>query len=72
MDKHMRRHQMEKKSVLLALCAGNAPVTREFASQRPVTQSFDIFFELCLNKRIEKTIVRLVVWDAIALIMKSL
>ena len=39
------RHQMETFSVLLALCA----VTSEFPSQRPVTQSFDGFFILCLE-----------------------
>ena len=39
---------------LLALCAGNSPATGEFPSQRPVTQSFDIFFDLCLNKRLSK------------------
>ena len=38
-------------SVLLALCAGNSLVTGEFHSQRPVTRSFDVFFDLCLNKR---------------------
>ena len=31
------RHQMETFSALLALCAGNAPVTGEFPAQRPVT-----------------------------------
>ena len=36
------RHQMETFSALLALCAGNSPVTGEFPSQRPVTRSFDI------------------------------
>ena len=35
---------METFSALLALCAGNSPVTGEFPSQRPVTRSFDIFF----------------------------
>ena len=34
---------METFSVLLALCAGNSPNTDEFLSQRPVTQSFDVF-----------------------------
>ena len=34
---------METFSALLALCAGNSPVTGEFSSQRPVTQSFDVF-----------------------------
>ena len=44
------RHQMETFSALLAFCAGNSPVPGEFPSQRPVTRSFDIFFNLCLNK----------------------
>ena len=36
------RHQMKTFSVLLALCAGNSPVTGEFPSLRPVTQSSDL------------------------------
>ena len=32
----------------------NSPVTCEFPWQRPVTRSFDIFFLLCLNKRLNK------------------
>ena len=40
---------MEKFSVLLALCAGNSPVTGEFPAQRPVARSFDVFFDLRLN-----------------------
>ena len=40
------RHQMEKFSVLLDLCVGNSPVTGEFPAQRPVTRSFDVFFDL--------------------------
>ena len=48
------RHQMETFSALLAFCAGNSPVTGEFAAQRPVTQSFDVFFDLGLNKRLSK------------------
>ena len=48
------RHQMETFSALLALCAGNSPVTGEFPAQRPVTRSFDIFFDLHLNKRLSK------------------
>ena len=31
-----------KISALLALCAGNSPVTGEFLAQRPVTPSFDV------------------------------
>ena len=48
------RHQMETFSVLLAICAGNSPVNGEFPAQRPVTRSFDIFFDLRLNKRLSK------------------
>ena len=48
------RHQMETFSMLLALCAGNSLVTGEFPAQRPVTQSFDVFFDLCLNKQLSK------------------
>ena len=45
---------METFSALLALCAGNSPVTGEFPAQRPVTPSFDVFFDLRLNKRLSK------------------
>ena len=48
------RHQMETFSALLAICAGNSPVTGEFPAQRPVTRSFDVFFYLRLNKRLSK------------------
>ena len=41
-------------SALLAVRAGNSPVTSEFPTQRPVTRSFDVFFDLCLNKRLSK------------------
>ena len=47
-------HQMETFSVLLALRVGNSPVTGEFPSQRPVTRNFNVFFDLCLNKRLSK------------------
>ena len=43
------RHQMETFSAILALCAGNSPVTGEFPTQRPVTRSFDVFFDLRLE-----------------------
>ena len=33
---------------------GNSPVIGEFPSQRPVTRSFDVFFDLRLNKRLSK------------------
>ena len=48
------RHQMETFSMLLVLCTGNSHVTGEFAAQRPVTRSFDVFFDLHLNKRLSK------------------
>ena len=54
---------METFSVLLDICAGDstffftslfwlANSNREFPSQRPVTRSFDVFFNMCLNKRL--------------------
>ena len=45
------RHQMETFSALLTICAGNPG---EFLVQRPVTRSFDVFFDLRLNKRLSK------------------
>ena len=45
---------METFSELLALCPGNSPVTGEFPAQRPVTRSFDVFFDLRLKKRLSK------------------
>ena len=48
------RHQMESFSALLTICAGKSPVPGEFPTQRPVTWSFDIFFDLRLNKRLSK------------------
>ena len=47
-------HQMETFSVLLAICAGNSPVPGEFPAQRPVTRSFDVFFDLRTNRRLSK------------------
>ena len=43
------RHQMETFSASLAICAGNSPVPGELPAQRPVTRSFDVFFDLRLN-----------------------
>ena len=40
-------------SALLAICAGNSLVTGEFPAQRPVTRSFDVFFER-MKKRLSK------------------
>ena len=48
------RQQMETFSALLAICVGNSPVPGEFHAQRPVTRSFDVFFDVRLNKRLSK------------------
>ena len=48
------RHQMETFSAFLAICTGDSPVSGEFPAQRPVTRSFDVFFDLYLNKRLSK------------------
>ena len=45
---------METFSALLAICAGNSPVTGEFPTQRPVTRSFDVSLDLHLNKQLSK------------------
>ena len=45
---------METYSALLAICAGNSPASGELPAQKPVTWSFDVFFDLCLNKRLRK------------------
>ena len=47
-------HQIETFSALLAICAGNSPVSCEFPAQRPVTRSFDVFFDLRLTRRLSK------------------
>ena len=52
------RRQIETFSELLVLCAENSPVTGELPSQRPVTRSFDIFFDLRLNRRSSKYSIR--------------
>ena len=54
-------------STLLAICAGNSPVTGESPLQRPVMRTSDVFFDLRLNKRLSK----LVIWDAIAFIRRQ-
>ena len=48
------RHQMETFSALVAICAGNSPVTGEFPSHRPVTRSFDVFVDIRPNKQLSK------------------
>ena len=41
---------METFSGLLAIYAGNSPVSGDFSAKRPVTRTFDVFFDLRLNK----------------------
>ena len=53
-DKHDDVIEWKHFFALLALCAGNSPVTGEFPAQRPVTRSFDVFCDLRLNKRLSK------------------
>ena len=45
---------MTSFSVSLAICAKNSPVTGELPVQRPVTRSFDVFFDLHMNERLSK------------------
>ena len=45
---------METFSALLAVGAENSPVSGEFPAQRPVTRSFDVFFDLRLYKWLSK------------------
>ena len=54
LEKIWWRHEMKTFFALLTICAGNLPVTGEFPAQRPVTRSFDVFFDLRLNKRLSK------------------
>ena len=43
-----------KPSAIQALCAENSPLTGEFPTQRPVTRSFHVFFDLRLHERLSK------------------
>ena len=54
MQNHEDVIKMEAFSALLALCAGNPPVPGVLPAQRPVTRSFDVFFDLRSNKRLNK------------------
>ena len=71
------RHQKETFSALLALCAGNSLVAGEFPAQKPVTRSFNVFFDLRLNKRLskqpwERKAIRFPQWQNITLTWYSL
>ena len=50
---------METFSSLLAFRVGNSPVTGEFPACKPVTQSFDIFFDLHMNQQLSNDAVDL-------------
>ena len=50
----MTSSSWKKMRITGPLCVGNSPVTGEFPSQRPVTWSFDVFFDLHLNTRLSK------------------
>ena len=43
---------METFSALLAICAANSPVIGIFPAHRPVTRSFDVFFDLRRNEQL--------------------
>ena len=45
---------METFSAILVICAGKPPVTGEFPAQKPVMRSYDVSFDLRLNKRLSK------------------
>ena len=63
---------MKTSSELLALCEGNLPVIVGFPSKRPVMRSFDVFFDLRPEQKVEQAIETPVILDAIALNMTSL
>ena len=52
--KYMMKSSNENIFRVTGLCVGNSPVTIEFPSQRPVMRSFDVFFDLHLNKWLNK------------------
>ena len=45
---------MKTFPALLVLCDGNPTVTGGFPLQMSVTRNFDVFFDVCLNKRLNK------------------
>ena len=52
------RHPKETFSTILVLWEGNPPLIGGLPSQRPVTGSFDVFFDLRLNKWLNKQLKR--------------
>ena len=70
-DWQLWRHQMETFSALLAVCAGNSPVTGEFPSKARDAE-FWCFLWFAPEQTVEKTTVKLVILDAFVPIMTSL
>ena len=64
------RHNMEKLSVLLALCESNPSVTGGLPHTRPAMRSFDVSNDVCLNITVEDTFEILVNSDALTLIWR--
>ena len=64
--------QMASKAEKVSICWRHHENTGGFPSQRPVTCSFDVFFDLHLNKRLSKQPQTPMISGAIALIMTSL
>ena len=46
-------NQMDAFWALLAIFAGKSPIPVEFPTKRTVTRSFDVFFDLRLNKQLK-------------------
>ena len=44
---------METVSTLLAICGWNPPFTGEFPSQMASNTGFDVFVDVCLNRRFQ-------------------
>ena len=47
-------HMMTSSNGNIFRVTGHSPVPGEFPAQRPVTRNFDVFLDLCLNKRLSK------------------
>ena len=54
----MRLDLLVLKVINFDKCDVNPPVTVGFPSQRPVMGSFDVFFDMRLNKRLSKQSIR--------------
>ena len=58
---------METISASLALYEGNPPVTGGFPSKRDMYGGFDIFYDVCLERRLDATVELPVILDAMTL-----